>query len=43
MIVFYSKIKYLFTELPQEATSLALHLILGKHFINNIPLKNPIT
>jgi hypothetical protein len=43
MIVFYSKIKYQFTELPQEATSLALHLTFGKCFINDIPLKNPVT
>ena len=42
MIVFYSKLQYLFIELTQKIP-LALHLIFGKCFINDIPLKNPIT
>lgn len=41
MIVFYSKFQNRFTELTQEIP-LALHLIFGKCFINDIPLKNPI-
>jgi len=41
MIVFYSKFQYLFTVLTHEMP-LALHLIFGKCFINDITLKNPI-